>query len=126
MTFWKIKANLSAKVSPRDGLKKKIINVGRTQVRRPPAPGTRRSSTAAGRTPCDASPVSQPARVPLEDSSKALPGPQVPARGEAGALQPLGEMGLAPRSRAPPKGGVLVFIYSAARGIHSTLSISIT
>lgn len=29
-------------------------------------------------------------------------------------------------SPAPPKGGVLVFIYSAAHCIHSTLSISIT
>lgn len=77
-------------------------------------------------TPCDANPGPSPLVVTLGTAEKALPRRQVPAWGEARALHPVGEMGFAPRSRAPPKGGVLVFIYSAARCIHSTLSISIT
>lgn len=72
------------------------------------------------------------------DSRNTVPRPQVQVQGKVTALSHMAAPWLGTRGRCSasprvaemgfntPKGGVLVFIYSAAHCIHSTLSISIT
>jgi len=169
MTFWEIKANLSAKVSPRDGQKKKIINQGGCRYAscmhlhgQPAGTAPWLLQQRAGPALADAVPArpSLPAPDALGERQKAAPLPQAlawlrvkpepppspcPGSRELGSQQNRASRGAGargswqggreaaqrgpnphPGSPAPPKGGVLIFIYSAAHCIHSTLSISIT
>lgn len=139
MTFWKIKANLSEKVSPRDRLNKKITTWGGCRY-------VGCEHLGGLRVPCHGSNGSRMGlltAVPcqlggLGDSRNAVPRPQVLVQGNATTPSHLAAPWLRTQARcsAPtrvgemgfntPKGGVLVFIYSAAHCIHSTLSISIT
>lgn len=89
MTFWEIKANLSAKVSPRDGGKKKIIRRGGRRYAscmhldgQPVGTTLQPLQCWEGATLTDAMPaqLSLPAPGLLGEGWKAAPLPQTPTQ----------------------------------------------